>query len=199
MLWFYNLSKRVCWVACKLWFRASSTGAENVPMEGPVVLASSHSSHIDPLLLGIFLPRRAFYVARSSLGKIPMVGLWMRAVGVIFIDRKAPGREAMGRAIEKLKEGEIVAMFPEGTRSRDGRTGEFQRGLLLLLKKSQASVVPVGLPGSFSALPPGKIIPRPRRCAVRYGRVWTAEEVLAPGGLDALRREVAALNESELI
>ncbi len=89
-------------------------------------------------------------------------------------------------------------MFPEGTRTRDGKLHEFQRGLLLLLKKSQARVVPVGIRGSFSVLPPGSAFPRPRRCSVHFGRVWSAEEVLADRGLEALRREVAELSGSEM-
>ena len=134
----------------------------------------------------------------ALLGKLPLVGAWMRAIGVIFIDRKSPGREALGRAIGCLDSGEIVGYFPEGTRSVDGKVQEFQKGLLLLLKKSDASVVPVGIEGSFSAFPKGSWLPRPRRVTVRYGRARTAGEVLAPGGIEALRRDVAELSRSEM-
>ena len=198
MLWFYKLCRSICWCYCKVWHRHRAEAADRVPADGPLVLACNHASYLDPALMGCMVRRRCFYVARSSLGKIPLVGWWMRAVGIVFIDRRAPGREAMGRVIEKLRAGEMVGMFPEGTRTRDGRLGEFQRGIVLLLKKSQARVVPVGVRGSFSALPPGGVIPRPRRCSVHFGRVWTADEVLAPGGLEALRREVAELSGSKL-
>ena len=198
MNWLYVLSKTLLRWGCRLLFRASATGLENVPAQGGLILASNHSSHLDPLMMGIFMPRRCWYVARLTLGNLPLVGAWMRAIGVIFIDRKSPGREALGRAIECLHSGEVVGYFPEGTRSADGKVHEFQKGLLLLLKKSDASVVPVGIEGSFSAFPKGSWLPRPRRVTVRYGRARPAAEVLAPGGIEALRRDVAELSRSEM-
>lgn len=198
MNWLYILSKTLFRWGCRLFFRASASGLENVPTEGGVVLASNHSSHLDPLMMGIFVRRRCWYVARMTLARLPLVGLWMRAIGVIFIDRKSPGREAIGRAIEFLERGEIIGYFPEGTRSVDGKVRGFHKGLLLLLKKSDASVVPVGIEGSFSAFPKGAWLPRPRRVTVRYGRSRPAAEVLAPGGLEALRHDVAELSGSEM-
>ncbi len=198
MEWLYYASRWWCRTCCRLWFRASAEHVDRVPATGGAILASNHSSHVDPPLTGIFVPRRCWYVARVSLGKWPLVGAWMKAIGVIFIDRKSPGREAMGRAIECLERGEVIGFFPEGTRSPDGRIQEFQRGLLLLLKKSGASVVPVGIEGSFSAFPKGAWFPRPRRVTVRYGAPRSADEVLAPGGLESLRREIAELSRSEL-
>ena len=198
MNWLYVLSKTLFRWGCRLFFRASVSGLENVPTEGGVVLTSNHASHLDPLMMGIFVPRRCWYVARLTLTRLPLIGAWMRAIGVIFIDRKSPSREALGRAIGCLQRGEIVGYFPEGTRSPDGKVQEFHKGLLLLLKKSDASVVPVGIEGSFSAFPKGAYLPRPRRVTVRYGRARTAAEVLAPGGLGALRHEVAELSRSEL-
>lgn len=198
MRWFYLFSRFVLRVWCRIWLRAYHCDEDNIPLDGPVILAANHSSHLDPLVLGVFVHRRVWYVARSSLEKMPLANIWMRSVGIIFIDRKAPGREAIGRVIQKLAEDEAVGMFPEGTRSKDGGIGAFQRGLLLLLKKSHARVVPVGIRGTFAALPPGKFFPRPRRCSVHFGKARSAEEVLAPGGLEALRQEVAALSASEL-
>jgi 1-acyl-sn-glycerol-3-phosphate acyltransferase len=189
----YRVSRWIAWCLCRLWFRARAVGLEHVPADGGVLLASNHASHLDPMLLGIFLPQPCHYVARQTLGRIPLVGRWMRAVGVLFIDRKAPGRVALGRAIDALRAGKTVGMFPEGTRSPDGRLQPFHNGVLLLLKKSDATVVPVGIRGSFSAFPKGAVLPRPRRCTVHYGRPRSAAEVLAPGGLDALASSVLSL------
>jgi 1-acyl-sn-glycerol-3-phosphate acyltransferase len=191
--WLYQLSRRVCLAFCRLYFRLRVEDVANVPRHGPVILASNHASHLDPVLLGVFLQRHVHYVARSSLGRVPLLGAWMRRIGTIFIDRKAPGREALGRAIEVLEVGGILGYFPEGTRSRDGAVAPFQRGLLLLLKKCDATVVPVGIRGSFAAFPPGKNIPRPFSCSVHYGRPRSAAEVLAPGGIEALHAAVAHL------
>ena len=196
--WFYTLSRAICWAVCKLWFRHGATGVHNIPKTGPVVLACNHASHLDPVLLGTMVPRRCWYLARVGLGRIPLLGRWMRGVGIVFIDRKSPGRHSLGSLISLLETGEVVGMFPEGTRTQDGRITPFERGLILLLKKSQARVVPVGLRGSFAALPPGGLFPKPRRCSVHFGPVWTADEVLAEGGLESLRQSVAELSGVEL-
>ena len=198
MNWFYSFSKTLLRWACRLWFRVSVEGTENVPPDGGLVFAGNHASYLDPLMMGVFVRRRCRFIARSSLRKVPLVGAWMKGVGVIFIDRKSPGRAAVGRAIECLDSGQVLGFFPEGTRSPDGRLQEFQKGLLLLLKKSDANVVPVGIEGTFSAFPKGAFIPRPRRVTVRYGTARPASEVLAPGGLEALRQEVAVLSRSEM-
>lgn len=194
----YWVSHYLFWFGCLLWFRLSRRGQEHIPREGPVVLAANHASFLDPVIMGVVVPRRVVYVARSSLGRIPLIGLWMRAVGVIFIDRKAPSKDALVKAMQVLESGGVLGYFPEGTRTKNGELQAFQRGLLLLLKKSQAAVVPVGIRGSFSALPPGALLPRPRKCAVHFGAPRPAEEVRAAGGLEALHADVALLLDTQV-
>ncbi len=189
----YGISAWLLWVFCKLWFRLRYVGSANVPAKGGVLLVSNHASFLDPLLAGTGAGRSMHFMARSTLGSIPIVGWWMRAVGVIFVDRDTPSRRSMELTYEALLAQRAVCIFPEGTRSRDGSLSAFKRGLLLLLKKSGATVVPVGIRGSFLALPPGKLIPRPRHCSVHYGEPMSAQEVMQPGGLDALRQRVADL------
>ena len=102
MRWVYHVSKFVIWCCCKVWLRGTVEGQDNVPPDGSLIIVCNHSSHLDPLVLGVFLPRRCWFVARSDLSRIPLAGLWMRAIGVIFIRREAPGREAMGRVIDTV-------------------------------------------------------------------------------------------------
>ncbi|MCA8957943.1 MAG: 1-acyl-sn-glycerol-3-phosphate acyltransferase [Planctomycetes bacterium] len=194
----YWLSRFLCRCFVTVWHRVGVRGAAMVPREGAVLLVSNHASHLDPILLGSGLRRRCWFVARSTLGDIPVVGAWMRSIGVMFVDRAAPTRASIDRVVEALEQGHAVGMFPEGSRSRDGRLKPFQRGMLLLLKKSDATVVPVGIRGSFAAFPPGTSIPRPRKVTVHFGAPRPAAQVLAPGGLEALRREIAGLAGSEL-
>lgn len=190
----WGLSDAILGNAVRLLFRLAVRDRDRVPPEGPFVLVANHASYLDPLLLGAALRAPCRFLARSSLERIPVVGAWMRAIGVVFVHRGAARKEPLERAAELLARGERVALFPEGTRTRTGRMGPFRRGLLLLLKKTGARVVPVGIRGSFQAYPPGRRLPRLfRRCEVRFGAPVPAAEVLAVGGLEKLQRRVARL------
>jgi 1-acyl-sn-glycerol-3-phosphate acyltransferase len=190
----YRVSLALARAMLRVCFRARWSGAEHVPRHGAVLLASNHASFLDPLIVGSFCGRICRFLARASLGKVPLVGRWMRAVGTVFVAPGAPTARAMDVVIDLLLAGEAVVVFPEGTRSRDGRVAPFKRGILLLVKKTGAAVVPVGIHGSFQALPKGRRLPRLfRRCTVAYGEPMTAAELLATGGLEALQQRVAAL------
>jgi 1-acyl-sn-glycerol-3-phosphate acyltransferase len=194
----YGVSKVVVGGLLRLLFGLRVAGAANVPASGPVVLAANHASFLDPLIVGVGTRRRCCFLARDSLARVPLVGRWMRAVGTLFIARGAPRLEVFEQLLAVLDQGGVVTVFPEGTRSRDGRIAAFKRGVLLLARRSGAAVVAVGIRGSHAALPPGRWLPRPRRCRVEFGPPMAAAEVLAAGGLEELRRRVAALAGSAL-
>jgi 1-acyl-sn-glycerol-3-phosphate acyltransferase len=119
-------------------------------------------------------------------------------VGVTLIDRDAPSKEAMRVIADQLRAGEVVCIFPEGTRSRDGAVAPFRTGVEFLVRRTGAPVVPVGVEGTFRAFPRGAWLPRPAKVVVRLGEPWPPERVLAPGGIDALRRQVAELARARL-
>lgn len=194
----YRVCRFLARMAARLLFRATAEGAENVPATGPVVLVPNHASFLDPPLVGTSCRRQVRFMARSTLGHNRLFGWWMRQVGVVTIDREAPARATFGESIKLLEAGEVMAVFPEGTRTTDGRVGEFKKGILKLLDKSGAIAVPVGIIGAFEAWPRHRKLPRPRRCRVRFGLPLTAAEVCAPGGLDRLRQAVADLSGQEL-
>ncbi|MEM7202139.1 MAG: lysophospholipid acyltransferase family protein [Planctomycetota bacterium] len=190
----YRFSQRCFGVLFRLVWGFRAGGQEHVPAAGPVLIVANHASYLDPALLGLGVNRPCRFLARASLGRIPLVGSWMRGIGTLFVDRDAPTAAVFHRLIEVLEEGDAACMFPEGTRSGDGRVGPFKRGVQLLAKKTGASVVPAGIRGSFAAFPRGRCVPRPfRRCSVVYGPPMTAAEVLAEDGLEELRRRVARL------
>lgn len=197
--WLYLTSRRLCWAGLKLCFGLRIEGPQNVPLEGGVLIVSNHASFLDPMILGVGAPRPVYFMARDTLAKVPLLGAWMRGVGVVLVDRNAPSAKTLATVIENLKQGHAVGVFPEGTRTTTGELGEFKRGILLLLKKTRATVVPAAIRGSFHALPRGRRLPRLFcRCSVSYGAPMSAEEVLADGGLDALRLRVAQLGDQPL-
>jgi len=192
--WFYGSQWVLLQISRLFWF-LRARGRKHIPAEGPTILASNHASFLDPLFVGGPLPRTVRFVARSTLAEVPLVGWWMHRVGTVFVDRGAPAHTSLKMMVDVLKSGQAMIVFPEGSRTRDGGLGPFKPGIRVLVKKSGAAVVPVGIRGSFHAFPPGRRFPRLfRRCSVTYGAPMTAEEVLADGGLEVLRRRVAELS-----
>ncbi len=192
--WLHEVSKPVTRGILRVLFRFRVES----PMPataGPTVIVANHSSYLDPAIVGSTCPRQCHFFARESLRRIPLVGRWMAAVGTVFVDRDAPATAALQQLLDVLREGGAVIVFPEGTRSVDGRVAPFKRGVLLLVKKTGATVVPAGVRGSFEAFPRGRRFPRLfRRCSIAYGAEMRADEVTADGGLDELRRRVALLS-----
>lgn len=179
-------------------FRVRVEGREHVPATGPVVLVPNHASFLDPPLVGWGCPRPVRFMARATLGNSRILRWWMGQVGVILIDRDAPARTTFGESMKLLQQGNLMAVFPEGTRTRDGRLAEFKKGLLMLLDKTGAIAVPTGIIGAFEAWPRHRKLPRLSPCRVRFGPPMTAAEVCAPGGLERLRGAVAAVSGQEL-
>lgn len=183
---------------CKLYFRLRVEGRHHVPKTGPLLLVANHASYVDPPLVGITAGRWVGFLAQAGLAKLGPLRWWLGQMGVTLIDRDAPSKEALRVIAECLAKGEAVGIFPEGTRSGDGSVGPFRNGVEFLVRRTGATVVPIGLDGNFRAFPRKAIVPRPRKLVVRYGAPMTAAEVLAPGGVERLRARVAELAHAPL-
>jgi 1-acyl-sn-glycerol-3-phosphate acyltransferase len=194
----YHCSKWALRLVAHAWLRLRIEGARNAPRSGPLLLVGNHSSYLDPPLLGVGIPRPVLYLAQKGLAKVGLLRWWMRKVGVGLIDRNAPSKEVLRTLSEALAAGACVAMFPEGTRSQDGRVAPFRSGVEFLVRRTGATVLPIGIEGAFRAFPRGAAFPRPKKCIVRIGTPWSKDQVLAPGGIEALRQEVARLARCEL-
>jgi 1-acyl-sn-glycerol-3-phosphate acyltransferase len=192
------LSKTLVLFWARIWLRLSIHGRANVPATGPVLLVANHASYLDPPLIGVTNARFVWFLARQSLAKTAPLRWWLGCMGVALIDRDAPSTAVLRFLAEQLDQGVVVALFPEGTRSRDGTVGPFRAGVEFLVRRTGATVVPVGIDGTWRAFPRGARVPRPRRVVVRYGEPWPAERVLAAGGLEALRARVAELARAPL-
>ena len=141
---------------------------------GGVVIASNHQSYVDPVLLGAGLPRRLSFMARDTLFMNPLFGRLIRDVGAFPVRRDGVGKEGLKTAVRKLKDGEAVLVFPEGTRTLDGRIGRIKDGAGLLSRLSGVPVVPAAVEGTFLAWPRGRAYPLPARMTVAFGEAIPA-------------------------
>jgi 1-acyl-sn-glycerol-3-phosphate acyltransferase len=142
---------------------------ERVPLEGPVILASNHASFIDPPLVGSGVTRGINYLARENLFRFPVMGWVLHRWQVVPVDREGGGAKGLKAILDRLLAGGAIILFPEGTRTRDGKLQPARSGIGLTVIKSTAPVVPVRVFGTFEAYNRQMRLPRPRRVAVKYG------------------------------
>jgi 1-acyl-sn-glycerol-3-phosphate acyltransferase len=151
--------------------------AEPLPERGGLIMLSSHQSHLDPLLLGLACDRRLSSLARSSLYTFKPFGFIITALDAVPIDRNASAVAAMKTVIKRLEDGAAVIIFPEGTRTATGRLGEIKSGFALIAKKAKVPIVPVAIVGAWECWPKTRLLPRPGRIRLEFGRVIRPEEI----------------------
>lgn len=133
-------------------FSLRKQGWKNVPRKGPVLLVANHQSFLDPIAVGLTACRELSYLARKSLFKKPFLDIYLRSVGCCPVDLEGVAKEGIRTTIDLLSNGRAVLVFPEGTRSEDGLMQDLKPGIQLLIRKSNAIVVPVGIAGAHEAL-----------------------------------------------
>ena len=175
---------------------------EAIPAWGPVILASNHVSNLDGVILGAWLvpriPRRIHWLGKKEMFAWPVIGFLARNGGVHPVDRGGADVEAFRLAERILEQGHVLLIFPEGTRSRDGRLQQARDGLAMLALRTDAPVVPIGVSNSDRAWPRGQKLPVPRpgvRVTVRIGRPFSLAEELPAG----LSRKESKSQATELI
>ena len=184
-LW-YEFLKRVLQLVAILGYRVRHSGLHHIPPEGGVLVVSNHQSHFDPPLVGIGCPRRMNYVARDTLFRFGPFGRLLSSVDAIPIDREGIGLGGIKESLKRLKRGEMVLIFPEGTRSPDGEIHPFRPGFTALAVRSKAALLPVAIEGAFQAWPRWQKFPGLGRIRVHFG------EPILPG-------EFAGRDERDLL
>lgn len=176
-----NFSYRCGWLFFRLlfstYFHWRVIGARKVPKTGGVILAANHASYLDPPVVGAGLDRGINYLARQSLFRFPLVGRLLRSWNSVPVDREGGGARGLKIILDRLLGGAGIILFPEGTRSYDGKLQPAHSGIGLVVVKSNAPVVPVRVFGSHEAWGRNQKLPRPKRITVKYGEPLLFEKL----------------------
>ena len=179
----------------KIFYRHFSRDYRNIPDEGPVLLISNHQSFLDLPVIGVGIWHRHFQsMARETLFR-GLLGWIIRTLNGFPVDQESKGDiKAMRATVQKLSEGHLLLVFPEGSRTHDGAIGKFKKGIMLILRRAKPTVVPAALEGVYDIWPMGQKWPKWRgRTAAKYGEPIDAEFLLAMDpeeALEYLRRKV---------
>lgn len=165
----YGLTRTLFGPLVSTYFHLQLQGTEHIPGTGPIVLACNHLSNLDPVLLAAVCPRPINFLAKIELFRIPVVGGFVRRYGAIPLRRSASDPEAIRLAEQVLEQQQVLALFPEGTRSRAGQLKPFRFGAARLALKHNAPLVPAAISGTDRAMPAGGKIPRRETVRVAFG------------------------------
>lgn len=185
---FYKTSWLAITPVVRVLFRSKYEGLEHVPKKGPAILASNHLSFLDHFILGAGVPRQIFFISKSQHFDDPIRRHVFSSWGVIPLKRGEGDRDAFDRSLQALRAGHLFAIYPEGTRSLDGKLHKGHTGVARLHLLSGAPVVPVAMWGTFQAMPKGATVPKLVPCGAKFGRPLAFPEHQGRGDdRDALR------------
>ena len=160
----------------KLLWRPTVRGLDNIPLTGPVIFASNHLSFVDSVVIPVLVPRKVVFLAKSDYFDSPGVKgalskAWFEGLGMLPVDRDdtKAAMQSLETALQVLAEGHCFGIYPEGTRSRDGRIYRGRTGIGHLVLTAGAPVVPVGLKGTQNIQPVGSKLPRLAKVEVSFG------------------------------
>ena len=187
--WWYCLCQAAIRMGGSFFWQVRTVGLENVPLRGGALLAANHQSYLDPPLIGAYLPREMHFMARRTLFRNPLFGAIIGRLNAFAIERDTADVKGVKNAIERLQRGNLLLVFPEGTRTRDGTVGRMKAGIGILAERAAVPIVPVLIVGARDVWPKGAVFPRLGRISIVYGRPMAPEQIAG----DGMRNAVVAL------
>ncbi len=165
----YVFARSIIMGVARSLFRPRVRSFVPIPATGGVLIAPVHRSNVDFVFPVLLTKRKMFFMAKDSLWKVGLLGRFLIAMGGFPVHRESADRASLQRAEEVLARGEVLILFPEGTRQEGPDVLEIHEGAAYLASKTQCPIIPVGIAGSDRAMPKGATLPRPLRVSVYSG------------------------------
>lgn len=175
-LW-YDFLRVTCRLTGVVVFRIRVRGREHVPPSGGALVMSNHQSHLDPVLVGLSTDRRLNYLARQTLFRFAPFRWLINSLDAIPLDREGLGLNGLKETLKRLRRGEMVLIFPEGTRTRDGEVGVFKPGFCALARRAGVPLLPVAIDGAFDSWPRSRPLPLPATIHIQFGEPLMPDEI----------------------
>ncbi|WP_071459984.1 lysophospholipid acyltransferase family protein [Bacillus massilinigeriensis] len=164
----YTITKNLVYGVLKPIYRFEVIGNKNFPKDGGVLLCTNHIDNLDPPVVGITAPRPVHFMAKAELFDVPFLGRIVQRLNAFPVKRGMSDREALRKGLAILKEGKVLGLFPEGTRSKTGELGEGLAGAGFFALRSNANIVPCAIIGPYKAF---------RRLKIVYGEPISFEDL----------------------
>jgi 1-acyl-sn-glycerol-3-phosphate acyltransferase len=177
MILWYDFLRVVLRLVATVVFRIRCHGRDYVPQTGGALILPNHQSYLDPVLIGIGCNRRMNYLARVGLFHFAPLRWLIRSLDAIPIDRTGANLMGLKEMLRRLKQGEMVLIFPEGNRTWDGEIGPLQPGFCALASRAKVPIVPAAMEGAFQAWPRWRLLPRPGTIHVSFGPPIPPEQI----------------------
>jgi 1-acyl-sn-glycerol-3-phosphate acyltransferase len=188
MRWWWRLSQDLSRFGANLFWKFRCYGLENIPRTGGVLLAANHQSYLDPVLVAMVLPREMHFMARRTLFRNPAFRAIIAGYNAFAIERDSADVKGVNSAIARLEAGNILLVFPEGTRTGDGSIGPM-KSVGVIAERAAVPIVPVLIQGAYDVWPKGRVMPHFGVISLVFGKALSPENTSG----DAIRDAVVGL------
>ena len=204
----FNVCATVLIPLLNLITRRTWQGKENIPQTGPAIVISNHLSYADVLFFAQFLfknGRAPRFIGKRSVFDVPIIGRILLAAGQIPVDRESThASKALDHAVAALKAGHLIGIYPEGTRSPDGRLYKGRTGIARIAIESGAPVIPVAMFNTAEIQPTGQVVPKVRRVEMVFGEPMyfsgdSTDQVVLRNATNELMEKIAELSKQEYV
>lgn len=177
-------------ILSSVFFDLKVAGLENIPRHGGALIVSNHQSNLDPILLNTQLRRPLGFLAKSELFETRVLSRLLRSVGVIPVHQGVPDVAAMRASIKHLRAGHLLSVYPEGSRTHDGKIARMEKGIALIDQRAHVPVIPAVIVGAYEAWPWNRTIPRAGTVRMDIGAPMQRADLSTDEVLSAIDRRL---------